>query len=141
MINNPEYKGEWKPKQIDNPAYRGEWIHLEIDNPEYTADDSLYKFDDIANIGFEIWQVKSGTIFDNIIVTDDIKEAEEFAKDTFFKTKEEERKMQRKKTRKQMRQKHQRRRLKMKLKRKRNQKTSCGEKGHYHDELCHDVTT
>ena len=38
-------------------------------------------------------QVKSGTIFDNIIVTDDIKEAEEFAKDTFFKTKEEEKKM------------------------------------------------
>jgi len=93
MINNPEYKGEWKPKQIDNPAYKGEWIHPEIDNPEYTADDNLYKFEDIANIGFEIWQVKSGTIFDNIIVTDDIKEAEEFAKDTFFKTKEEEKKM------------------------------------------------
>merc|ERR1711925_49137 len=82
-----------KPKQIDNPAYKGEWIHPEIDNPEYTADDNLYKFEDIANIGFEIWQVKSGTIFDNIIVTDDIKEAEQFAKDTFFKTKEEEKKM------------------------------------------------
>merc|ERR1712168_1323646 len=93
MINNPEYKGEWKPKQIDNPAYKGEWIHPEIDNPEYQADENLYKFDDIANIGFEIWQVKSGTIFDNIIVTDDIKEAEEFAKNTFFKTKEEEKKM------------------------------------------------
>merc|ERR1712019_323698 len=66
MINNPEYKGEWKPKQIDNPAYKGEWIHPEIDNPEYVADDSLYKYGDIGNVGFEIWQVKSGTIFDNI---------------------------------------------------------------------------
>merc|ERR1711962_1273857 len=88
-----EEDGEWEPPMINNPEYKGEWIHPEIDNPEYQADDNLYEFDDIANIGFEIWQVKSGTIFDNIIVTDDIKEAEEFAKNTFFKTKEEEKKM------------------------------------------------
>lgn len=93
MINNPDYKGEWKPKQVDNPLYKGEWVHPEIDNPEYSPDDSIYKYDDIAHVGFEIWQVKSGTIFDNIIVTDDIAEAEEFAKETFEKTKEEEKKM------------------------------------------------
>jgi len=87
MINNPEYKGEWKPKQIDNPAYKGEWVHPEIDNPEYAPDDSLYKFADIGHVGFEIWQVKSGTIFDNIIVTDSVEEAEEFAKETFDVTK------------------------------------------------------
>merc|ERR1711931_583640 len=66
MINNPEYKGEWKPKQIDNPAYKGEWVHPEIDNPDYAPDATLYKYDDIGSVGFEIWQVKSGTIFDNI---------------------------------------------------------------------------
>jgi len=93
MINNPEYKGEWKPKQIDNPAYKGEWVHPEIDNPEYTADPNLYKFDDIGAVGFEIWQVKSGTIFDNIIVTDDVAEAEAFAKETFEATKDGEKKM------------------------------------------------
>jgi len=93
MINNPEYKGEWKPKQIDNPAYKGEWVHPEIDNPEYAADESLYKFDDIGHVGFEIWQVKSGTIFDNIIVTDSVKEAEEFAKETFDVTKDAEKTM------------------------------------------------
>merc|ERR1712226_1483602 len=87
MINNPEYKGEWKPKQIDNPAYKGEWVHPEIDNPEYAADDSLYKFGNIGHVGFEIWQVKSGTIFDNILVTDSVAEAEEFAKETFEVTK------------------------------------------------------
>ena len=32
-------------------------------------------------IGFELWQVKSGTIFDNIIVTDSEQEADEFAGD------------------------------------------------------------
>ncbi|XP_002161300.1 calreticulin isoform X1 [Hydra vulgaris] len=93
MINNPEYKGEWKPRKIDNPAYKGEWVHPEIDNPEYKSDDNLYKYDDIGYIGFEIWQVKSGTIFDNIIVTDDIAEAEKFAKETFEKTKVEEKQM------------------------------------------------
>ncbi|XP_057298779.1 calreticulin-like [Hydractinia symbiolongicarpus] len=96
MINNPEYKGEWKPKQIDNPAYKGEWVHPEIDNPAYVADKDLYKYPDNAFVGFELWQVKSGTIFDNIIVTDDVAEAEAFAKETFEKTKEEEKAMKEK---------------------------------------------
>ena len=51
-------QGEWKPKQIDNPAYKGEWVHPEIDNPEYQPDDKLYKYDDIAAIGFDLWQVR-----------------------------------------------------------------------------------
>lgn len=38
-------------------------------------------------------QVKSGTIFDNVLITDDVKYAEEFAKETFEKTKEAEKKM------------------------------------------------
>lgn len=93
MIDNPDYKGEWKPKQIDNPNYKGEWVHPEIDNPEYQPDDQLYKYDDIGAIGFDLWQVKSGTIFDNILVTDSVEYAEQFAKETFEKTKEGEKKM------------------------------------------------
>ncbi|KAK1805879.1 hypothetical protein P4O66_012939 [Electrophorus voltai] len=87
MIPNPEYKGEWKPKQIDNPNYKGKWVHPEIDNPEYTADVSIYKYDNIGVIGLDLWQVKSGTIFDNFLITDDIKEAEDFGKDTWGVTK------------------------------------------------------
>jgi len=30
-------------------------------------------------VGFEIWQVKSGTLFDHILVTDDVDEARAFA--------------------------------------------------------------
>jgi len=93
MISNPEYKGEWKPKQIDNPAYKGEWVHPEIDNPEYKEDKEIGQFDNIGHVGFEIWQVKSGTIFDNILVTDDLAEAEKEAKELFEKTKEGEKKM------------------------------------------------
>lgn len=38
-------------------------------------------------------QVKSGTIFDNILVTNSVEHAESFAKETFDKTKEGEKKM------------------------------------------------
>merc|ERR1712217_857061 len=51
-----------------------------IANPEYVDDDSVYKFDDFGFIGFDLWQVKAGSIFDNVIVTDDIAEADVFAK-------------------------------------------------------------
>uniref|UniRef100_A0AAR2M3N5 Calreticulin n=1 Tax=Pygocentrus nattereri TaxID=42514 RepID=A0AAR2M3N5_PYGNA len=87
MIPNPEYKGEWKPKQIDNPNYKGAWVHPEIDNPEHTPDDSIYKYDNIGVIGLDLWQVKSGTIFDNFLISDDVKEAEEFGKETWGATK------------------------------------------------------
>ncbi|KAJ8918796.1 hypothetical protein NQ315_011080 [Exocentrus adspersus] len=84
MIDNPEYKGEWQPKQIDNPAYKGPWVHPEIDNPEYSPDPDLYKQKEICGIGFDLWQVKSGTIFDNVLITDDV----EYAKNALASLKE-----------------------------------------------------
>lgn len=91
-INNPDYKGEWKPKQIPNPKYKGPWVHPEIDNPDYAPDEFLYRYKDIGAVGFDLWQVKSGTIFDNILVTDDEKYAEEVGNETWGKTKEPEQK-------------------------------------------------
>ncbi|XP_003486363.1 calreticulin [Bombus vosnesenskii] len=93
MIDNPEYKGEWKPKQIDNPNYKGPWIHPEIDNPEYTPDPELYKRDEICAIGFDLWQVKSGTIFDNVLITDDLEVARKFGEEVWKPTIEGEKKM------------------------------------------------
>jgi len=93
MIDNPDYKGEWKPKQIDNPDYKGKWVHPEIDNPEYEADDALYKYADFGAIGFDLWQVKSGTIFDNVLITDDADYAEKVGKETWGQTKDPEKKM------------------------------------------------
>merc|ERR1711976_232048 len=80
MIDNPEYKGEWHVKRISNPAYKGFWEARKIANPEYVDDDSLYKYADFGFLGFDLWQVKGGTIFDNIILTDDVAEADAFAK-------------------------------------------------------------
>ena len=96
MIDNPDFKGKWKPKMIDNPDYKGPWEHPMIDNSEYVYDDSMYAVCGTAgctHVGFELWQVKSGTIFDDIIVTDSLDEAKEFAKETFFKKQEGEKKM------------------------------------------------
>merc|ERR1712137_1474355 len=67
-------------KRISNPAYIGFWEAKKIANPEYVDDDTLYKYDDFGFIGFDLWQVKGGTIFDNVIITDDVAEADTFVK-------------------------------------------------------------
>jgi len=96
QIDNPAYKGEWKAKQIDNPNYKGPWIHPEIPNPEYSPDPNLYRYNEICGIGLDLWQVKSGTIFDNIIITDDIEEAKKDAIEYWKKTSEGEKAMKEK---------------------------------------------
>merc|ERR1711861_44550 len=58
----------------------GFWEAKKIANPEYEDEDSVYKYADFGFIGFDLWQVKGGTIFDNVIITDDKGEADEFAK-------------------------------------------------------------
>ncbi|KAI9267745.1 Calreticulin family-domain-containing protein [Helicostylum pulchrum] len=78
---NPEYLGPWTPKKIANPLYKGEWEHPMIDNPEYKVDTEIYAYD-FGNVGIDVWQVKSGTIFDNILITDDIEEAQKVRDET-----------------------------------------------------------
>merc|ERR1712037_559273 len=78
MKDNPAFKGDWSAKRISNPAYKGLWEAKKISKPEYEDDDSVYKYDDFGFIGFDLWQVKGGTIFDNIIITDDKAEADAF---------------------------------------------------------------
>ena len=72
---------------------QGVWSAPEIDNPEFKEDKELYKRGKIGYVGFELWQVKSGTIFDNIILTDSKDEALAFAKETWGKNIEGEKKM------------------------------------------------
>merc|ERR1711972_821455 len=79
MKDNPEYKGDWYVKRIENPAYKGIWEAKKIANPEYEDDETVYKYADFGFIGFDLWQVKGGTIFDNIIITDDAAEADAFS--------------------------------------------------------------
>jgi len=83
LLDNPEFKGPWVQKTIENPAYKGVWKPKQIANPAY--DDKVYAFKDIGAVGFELWLVDNGSIFDNIFVGDDIEEAKLFAESTFKK--------------------------------------------------------
>merc|ERR1712147_286337 len=79
MKDNPDYKGDCSAKRISNPEYKGVWEAKKIDNPEFVDDDAVYKYADFGFIGFDLWQVKAETIFDNVIITDDVAEADAFA--------------------------------------------------------------
>ncbi|KAJ2712141.1 hypothetical protein H4R23_006218, partial [Coemansia sp. Cherry 401B] len=81
-IANPDFKGEWKPRMIKNPEYQGEWTAPLVDNPDYEEDEDLAVFN-IGYVGLDIWTVKSGTIFDNILITDDIDYASQFGNSTW----------------------------------------------------------
>lgn len=49
-------------------------------------DPDLYKRDEICAVGFDLWQVKSGTIFDNVLITDDPEVAQKFGEDVWKPT-------------------------------------------------------
>ena len=74
---------------------KGAWIHPEIDNPEYNADDAkdIAKYDENCKLGFDLWQVKSGTIFDNVLITDDAEHAKKVGEELWAVTKDAEKKM------------------------------------------------
>merc|ERR1711920_643553 len=74
LIDNPDFKGEWTAKQIDNPEYKGEWKPKRIANPDYEEGLQLAAYDSFY-VGYELWIVNNNTIFDNILVTDDIEYA------------------------------------------------------------------
>ncbi|KAK9831943.1 hypothetical protein WJX81_001639 [Elliptochloris bilobata] len=93
QLPNPDFKGPWSPNKITNPAYKGAWEAPMIDNPEYEHIPNVYKLPLLKFVGFELWQVKSGTIFDNVLVTDDAHYAEAFANATWGASKEKEMEM------------------------------------------------
>merc|ERR1712127_600327 len=74
LIDNPEFKGEWNAKKIENPAYKGEWKPKQIANKDYEEGVQLAAFESTHG-GYELWIVNNGTIFDNILVTDDLEYA------------------------------------------------------------------
>jgi len=77
MMDNPNYKGHWERHRIFNPQYDGFWEPKKILNPKFVDDDELYKYN-FGWIGFDLWQVNAGSIFDDIIITDDKAEADAF---------------------------------------------------------------
>ncbi|AQK87085.1 Calreticulin-3-like precursor [Zea mays] len=90
MIPNPEYKGPWKRKKIKNPNYKGKWKTPWIVNPEFEDDPDLYVLKPLQYVGIEVWQVKAGSVFDNILICDDPDYARHVVDETFAANKEAE---------------------------------------------------
>merc|ERR1711966_463822 len=88
--------GVWKAKRIKNPAYKGVWEAKLIDNPEYVEDASIGKYAKFGTVGIDVWQVKSGTIFDNILITDDVEYAKAHGEKTWKAQKDGEKAMKEK---------------------------------------------
>uniref|UniRef100_A0A4Q8K1V8 U85-Liphistoxin-Lth1a_1 n=1 Tax=Liphistius thaleban TaxID=1905330 RepID=A0A4Q8K1V8_9ARAC len=88
VIDNPSYKGKWRPPVIDNPNYKGKWKPRRIANPHFFEDKYPYKMTPIAAVGFELWSMVEGIMFDNVIITDDMYVADQWAAETFSLKKE-----------------------------------------------------
>lgn len=65
MIDNPAYKGVWKPRKVANPAF------FEDKHPS--------NFEKIGAIAFELWTVTEGITFDNVYVGHSIADAKKLA--------------------------------------------------------------
>eukprot|EP00406_Dinophysis_acuminata_P078292 CAMPEP_0179244834 /NCGR_PEP_ID=MMETSP0797-20121207/18260_1 /TAXON_ID=47934 /ORGANISM="Dinophysis acuminata, Strain DAEP01" /LENGTH=409 /DNA_ID=CAMNT_0020952359 /DNA_START=69 /DNA_END=1298 /DNA_ORIENTATION=+ len=88
MINNPNYKGAWFAEKVDNPEYKGAWAPKQLANPEFVED--VYHYKDIGAVGFELWTVNKGSIFDNILVCDSLDHAKAVANELWKPTSEKE---------------------------------------------------
>ncbi|KDO81694.1 hypothetical protein CISIN_1g0453961mg, partial [Citrus sinensis] len=53
-------------------------------------DPDLYVYPNLKYVGIELWQVKSGTMFDNVLVSDDPEYAKKLAEETWGKHKDAE---------------------------------------------------
>uniref|UniRef100_N1QSA4 Calreticulin n=1 Tax=Aegilops tauschii TaxID=37682 RepID=N1QSA4_AEGTA len=90
-IKNPNYQGKWKAPMIANPVnYTTHALTSLLCFTDFKDDPYIYAFDSLKYIGIELWQVKSGTLFDNILITDDAALAKTFAEETWAKHKEAE---------------------------------------------------
>jgi calreticulin len=91
QVPNPKFKGEWRAKRIPNPAYKGAWKPAQVANPAYQQDEKLYSTrKPLTTVGVDIWQVKSGTVFDNIIIGDNLDEVNAIIDKTWKATKDAE---------------------------------------------------
>jgi len=84
-IKNPNYKGKWIRPLMKNIAFKGKWKPRQIPNPDYFEDLHPFHFTPMSAIGFELWTMNSGILFDNILITYDMAIAEKYAEQTWSK--------------------------------------------------------
>ncbi|XP_060647337.1 calnexin isoform X2 [Drosophila nasuta] len=82
-IPNPEYKGKWRAPMIENPNYQGKWAPRKIANPDFFEDLMPFQMTPISAVGLELWSMSNEILFDNLIITDDVDVARDFAANSF----------------------------------------------------------
>lgn len=83
-VENPAYKGKWYAPMVDNPAYKGEWAPAQIPNPAFFEDaDPAASLLPIGAVGFELWTMDEGVMFDNVLITRSEEVAADFAAKTW----------------------------------------------------------
>lgn len=80
---NPDYRGKWTAPLIDNPAYIGEWKPKKIANPDYYKVEKHHALG-IGGIGFELWTMDQGVVFDNLFIGSSLDDALAVAEQTFM---------------------------------------------------------
>ncbi|XP_016952797.1 calnexin isoform X2 [Drosophila biarmipes] len=83
LIPNPNYKGKWRAPMIENPNYQGKWAPRKIANPDFFEDLKPFQMTPISAVGLELWSMSSDILFDNLIITDDVEVARDFAANSF----------------------------------------------------------
>jgi len=83
MIRNTAYHGKWTPPMIPNPNFNGPWKPRSIDNPAYYEEKNPGNFTPIGAIALELWTTNKDLVFDNILITRDLKAALDYAKQTW----------------------------------------------------------
>lgn len=68
----------WKAPLIKNPKYQGAWKRSAV--TQYPIRDQLLP---VAGVGFELWSVEGGVLFDNILVTQDLDLYQKFTEATW----------------------------------------------------------
>ena len=72
MTASNAYKGNWNTHGNDRPAYKEIWVAKEIANPVHVADGKVHPYTDVRSLGFDLGQVKCGSVFDKGIWCDDV---------------------------------------------------------------------
>ncbi|TKY65333.1 Calreticulin-3 protein [Spatholobus suberectus] len=102
-IKNPNYKGKWKTPWIDNPGmfkcisrffviieyilqiflHTKECLNFIFRISEFEDDPDLYVLKPIKYVGIEVWQVKGGSVFDNVLICEDPDYAKQVVEEVF----------------------------------------------------------
>jgi len=85
-IKNPAYKGKWRAPKIPNPLYKGVWKPKQISNPDFFFDEKpVETMAPMLALAVEVWTTNAGLHFDNIVISNSLEKAFEFADATHTK--------------------------------------------------------